>query len=96
MNDLTQHEINIIRMQMNLAKNLIMDEYKKSNKDDRFSRKVINDYEIICNKLDHLKNERECQREVCELCEGDGYMTKDYETGDCPTCEGTGYITLTD
>lgn len=30
--------------------------------------------------------------DVCSMCEGDGYITRDYETGDCICCEGRGFI----
>lgn len=53
--EMTPHEMNIIRMQMAFAKDKIVNDYKERNKDDRFSKKVINDYQRILDKLGKIE-----------------------------------------
>lgn len=53
--EMTPHEMNIIRMQMAFAKDKIVSDYKERNKDDRFSKKVINDYQRILDKLGKIE-----------------------------------------
>lgn len=53
--EMTPHEMNIIRMQMAFAKDKIVSDYKERNKDDRFSKKVINDYQGILDKLGKIE-----------------------------------------
>ena len=55
MMEMTSHEMNIIRMQMAFAKDKIVRDYKERNKDDRFSKKVINDYQRILDKLGKIE-----------------------------------------
>ncbi|WP_211656172.1 hypothetical protein [Planococcus alpniumensis] len=56
MMEMTSHEMNIIRMQMVFAKDKIVRDYKERNKDDRFSKKVINDYQRILDKLGKIES----------------------------------------
>ena len=53
--EMTPHEMNIIRMQMAFAKDKIVSDYKERNKDDRFSKKVINDDQRILDKLGEVE-----------------------------------------
>lgn len=53
--EMTPHEMNLIRMQMAFAKDKIVSDYKERNKDDRFSKKVINDDQRILDKLGEVE-----------------------------------------